>query len=276
MGAALTYARRYALFSLVGIAGEDDLDAPDAISTLNSTPGLVDLRCGLPPRAAIYNVVFVRSPSAEKSKSRANPWIRSVDGIAGSVDRRTEGPQFGRTSRRLGARALASKNSLVLADAEQVELAFQLKLSAFMTDQPTVVEHAKALRRPARRGQSRAASIDKTVLALRATRRIRDREHVRSVAKQPCLVCGRRPADAHHLRFAQSRALGRKVSDEFTIPLCRGHHREVHHCGDESAWWEKVGIDPSANARALWLKSHPLPQNPSNDIVQSDSATTAS
>jgi hypothetical protein len=73
MGAALTYARRYALFSLVGIAGEDDLDAPDAISTLNSTPGLVDLRCGLPPRAAIYNVVFVRSPSAEKSKSRANP-----------------------------------------------------------------------------------------------------------------------------------------------------------------------------------------------------------
>jgi len=29
MGAALTYARRYALFTLVGIAGEDDLDAPD-------------------------------------------------------------------------------------------------------------------------------------------------------------------------------------------------------------------------------------------------------
>ena len=29
MGAALTYARRYALFALAGIAGEDDLDAPD-------------------------------------------------------------------------------------------------------------------------------------------------------------------------------------------------------------------------------------------------------
>jgi hypothetical protein len=72
-------------------------------------------------------------------------------------------------------------------------------------------------------------------LALPATRRIRDREHVRSVAKQPCLVCGRRPADAHHLRFAQSRALGRKVSDEFTIPLCRGHHREVHRSGDAFA-----------------------------------------
>jgi hypothetical protein len=55
-----------------------------------------------------------------------------------------------------------------------------------------------------------------------------------------------------------------------------GDTTEVHHCGDESAWWEKAGIDPSASARALWLKSHPLPQHPSNDIVQSDSGTTAS
>jgi len=83
--------------------------------------------------------------------------------------------------------------------------------------------------------------------------------HIKSVAKQPCLVCGRRPADAHHLRFAQSPALGRKVSDEFTVPLCRGHHREVHRCGDEAAWWKRTGIDPSAAARVLWLKSHPLP-----------------
>ena len=101
--------------------------------------------------------------------------------------------------------------------------------------------------------------IDKTVLALPAPRRTRDRDHVKSVAKQPCLVCGRRPADAHHLRFAQSPALGRKVSDEFTVPLCRGHHREVHRCGDEAAWWNKVGIDPTETARTLWLKTHPLP-----------------
>jgi hypothetical protein len=79
------------------------------------------------------------------------------------------------------------------------------------------------------------------------------------VAKQPCLVCGRRPADAHHLRFAQSRPLGRKVSDEFTVPLCRGHHRELHRSGDEAAWWKKVGIDPTVSSRALWLGSHPLP-----------------
>ena len=63
------------------------------------------------------------------------------------------------------------------------------------------------------------------------------------------MACGRRPADAHHLRSAQSLALGRKVSDEFTVPLCRGHHREVHRCGDEAAWWNKTGIDPIAVAR---------------------------
>ena len=72
------------------------------------------------------------------------------------------------------------------------------------------------------------------------------------------LICGRQPSDAHHLRFAQLQALGRKVSDEFTVPLCREHHREVHRCGDETAWWNKTGIDPSLNARTLWLTTHPL------------------
>jgi hypothetical protein len=89
--------------------------------------------------------------------------------------------------------------------------------------------------------------------------RFRDKEHVKFVAKQPCLICGRRPADPHHLRFAQHRALGSKVSDEFTVPLCRGHHREVHRFGDEAAWWKKAGIDPGLSARALWLETHPLP-----------------
>jgi hypothetical protein len=154
-------------------------------------------------------------------------------------------------------RVLASKNGLILTDAKQVELAFQLKLSAFLPDQPTIAEQPKA-RRP-RRGRDRATTVNKTVLALPVPRRIRDREHVKSVAKQPCLVCGRRPADAHHLRFSQLRALGRKVSDEFTVPLCRGHHREVHRCGDEAAWWKKASIDPMVIARALWLKTHPLP-----------------
>ncbi len=89
-------------------------------------------------------------------------------------------------------------------------------------------------------------------------RRCRDKDHIKFVAKQPCLICGSRPTDAHHLRFAQNRAIGRKVSDEFAIPLCRGHHRELHRCGNEAAWWRNAGVDPTISARALWLQTHPL------------------
>ena len=73
------------------------------------------------------------------------------------------------------------------------------------------------------------------------------------VASQPCLVCGRSPADAHHLRFTQPRAMGRKVSDEFTVPLCRTHHRDNHRFGDEQAWWSKQAIDPVGTSRQLWV-----------------------
>jgi hypothetical protein len=146
---------------------------------------------------------------------------------------------------------MGAKNSLAVADAEQVERAFEERLLN-VTSEATASSLSLKRRR-------RRSVVDKTVLALPALRRIRDQDHVKSVAKQPCLVCGRRPADAHHLRFAQSPALGRKVSDQFTVPLCRGHHREVHRCGNEAAWWEKTGIDPTAAARVLWLNTHPLP-----------------
>jgi hypothetical protein len=147
-----------------------------------------------------------------------------------------------------------AKNTLSAADADQVEQAFRGRL-ATMGNAPTNESATEASPRGRRGGhprkQHRAAVVEKSVLALPTPRLIRDRDHVKSVAKQPCLVCGRRPADAHHLRFAQVAALGRKVSDEFTVPLCRGHHRELHRCGDEA--------DPTAAARSLWLKSHPLP-----------------
>jgi hypothetical protein len=122
---------------------------------------------------------------------------------------------------------------------------------------------------------SPSASIDKSELNHPEPRRIRDREHVRFVIKQLCLICGRTPSDPHHLRFTQPRALGRKVSDEFTVPLCRGHHREVHRCGDEAAWWEKAGINPSAAARALWLKTHPIPTRPGMGGVEEGRADAA-
>jgi hypothetical protein len=99
---------------------------------------------------------------------------------------------------------------------------------------------------------SQAKDIDKSVLAIAAPRRYRNREHLRSVAKQPCLICGRKPSDPHHLRYLQPRALGRKASDEFAVPLCRVHHRAVHRARDERAWWQAAGIDPIRIARKLW------------------------
>jgi hypothetical protein len=260
MGAALTYARRYALFTLVGIAGEDDLDAPDLIAPTTLTPktetgktkdrlngGRNSSRRGHFGSGRQKLANCAKTLGLEASAELRDQLIAQLKGLNSAE----EAAAWAR-------RALASKTSLVLTDAKQVELAFQLKLSVLMTDRPTVAEQPQALRRR-RRGRDRATRINKTVLALPVPRRIRDREHVRSVAKQPCLVCGRRPADAHHLRFVQSPALGRKVSDEFTVPLCRGHHREVHHCGDEAAWWKRTGIDPTVTARALWLRTHPQP-----------------
>src|SRR6185369_15057788 len=100
------------------------------------------------------------------------------------------------------------------------------------------------------------AKIDKSSLPLPEPKRRRDKSHLRFVASQPCIVCGRHPSDPHHLRFAQPRALGVKVSDEFTVPLCRGHHRQLHQAGNEVAWWEALKIDALRTARQLWEQTH--------------------
>jgi hypothetical protein len=100
-----------------------------------------------------------------------------------------------------------------------------------------------------------SGSIDKSILAIAEPRRYRNRDHLRFVATKPCLVCGRKPADPHHLRFTQPRALGRKVSDEFVVPLCRGHHREAHRSGNERAWWKAAGVEPLKAARELWRQT---------------------
>jgi Protein of unknown function (DUF968) len=93
-------------------------------------------------------------------------------------------------------------------------------------------------------------------LAIPKEKRLRDKGHLAFVAGQPCLVCGRRPAQAHHLRFAQGRAMGLKVSDEFTVPLCNAHHDSVHRTGEEQAWWARHGIlDPLKFAARLWAAS---------------------
>ncbi len=108
---------------------------------------------------------------------------------------------------------------------------------------------------PTRAAVNCAPSIDKSALALAEPRRIRNKDHLHFVATQPCLVCGRRPSHAHHLRFAQPRALGRKVSDEWVVPLCNTHHRALHDIGDEKRWWERQALDPVAVAEQLLRKS---------------------
>jgi hypothetical protein len=102
---------------------------------------------------------------------------------------------------------------------------------------------------------SEPAGIDKALLSLSEPRRVRNKAHVQFVSKQPCLICGRQPADAHHLRFSQRRALGRKVSDEFTVPLCRTHHRQLHRYTDERSWWQTNGVDPLKIAESLWQRT---------------------
>jgi hypothetical protein len=276
MGAALTYARRYALFTLVGIAGEDDLDAPD-LATSTAPISKVDK----PAENKIGDLNGGQAhstqqfSSARRAKAVANPRKPTLEPLASASLRdqlTTELKDLNspEDAANWAQRVLAAKNTLTTPDAKCVEQAFQGKLASIVTeaaaDQP-MSQEARARLPRADRGRKRrkATTINKSVLLVPAPRRIRDRDHVKLVAKQPCLVCGRRPVDAHHLRFAQSRALGRKASDEFTVPLCRGHHREVHRCGDEAAWWKKAGIDPTIPARVLWLQSHPLPTTNGND-----------
>jgi hypothetical protein len=268
MGAALTYARRYALFALVGIAGEDDLDAPDLLS-----PATPETKADSPFGNQKGRINGGRGQSVQqgsgghRAKSSSTPLRPKLDAEASAALREQlitelDNISSSENAARWARRVMGAKNTLTAADAERVEQAFQMRLTSITTETATApsTQSERLVHRPGRGKKRRSGSVvDKSVLALPLPRRIRDRDHVKSVATQPCLVCGRRPADAHHLRLAQSPALGRKVSDEFTVPLCRGHHREVHRCGDEAAWWKKTGIDPSAAARVLWLKTHPLP-----------------
>ena len=129
-------------------------------------------------------------------------------------------------------------------------------------------------------GEARPNSgrIDKSQLVIAEPKRLRDKAHLKFVATQPCVICERQPCDPHHLRFTQPRAIGLKVSDEFTVPLCRGHHRELHRASNEITWWEARRIDPLEIARTLWEQTHPKlvteavsqpePQQPNRTITQ--------
>jgi hypothetical protein len=281
MGAALTYARRYALFTLAGIAGEDDLDAPD----LNAPPLATETKTNqsFTRRSRPHSRDDTGRVAYRKAKpvpSFANPAlkVRLSAVLLNQLRKQLRDIDSAESAAIWARRVLPAKHTLNAADARQLEEHFEVRL-AELTERS---DNAKALtgtdrsisaprshsqrQRPKSKGLSVPESIDKSALAHPEPRRIRDREHVRFVAKQPCLICGREPSDAHHLRFTQRTALGRKVSDEFAVPLCRGHHREVHRCPDETAWWQRVGINPSISARTLWLKTHPLPEGPESQL----------
>ena len=264
MGAALTYARRYALFTLVGIAGEDDLDAPDLIVPPPPPPKEATSAGNIHHNGGQRNS-RQRSPIDRHKKPDSGASKALQRDLSASLREQLISQLTNITSSDDAAiwahRVMRAKNSLTHSDAERVEKAFQAKLAGLADETfDKTTRESDHGRSPSPETQQCSTAVDKSVLALPAPRRIRDRDHVKLVAKQPCLICGRHPADAHHLRFAQSRALGRKVSDEFTVPLCRGHHREVHRSGDEAAWWINAGIDPTVPARGLWLESHPLPK----------------
>ena len=301
MGAALTYARRYALFTMVGIAGEDDLDAPPDVTD--------DAKANDRGGPAHHGSAPVR-PSQSQTGNGSTPQTQAKlsteesAGIGAQLIREIElFPEDDLKQRAIAI--LKAKNRLSADDAKRVEDAFAARMApqealpkdvathAAMsassdTAQPQPTGFSTGPAEPQRqKGRFRKAKvtteqsgtpppiskptngefarasthneapgkIDKSVLTFSEPRRLRDKVHLRFVASQPCLICGRSPADAHHLRFTQPRAMGLKVSDEFTVPLCRIHHRDNHGSGDEVAWWERRAIDPLATSRMLWIST---------------------
>ena len=284
MGAALTYARRYALFTLVGIAGDDDLDASDSPPEANAGP------------LATGHVAAQLSDCASKPPAQGGAASPSEPQIAASLIAEIEGC---RTSVDLNEKAeaiLKAKNRLYTQDAKQVEEAFTAKLAALAeplvecappenlppvnsdgTDHPPISLRRDRRGRTPRKKSATASDVpqkepapsgtdrqeqlpkpstsENEVFAIPKEKYLRDKAHLKFVAAHPCLICERSPCDAHHVRYAQPRAMGRKVSDEFAVPLCRAHHRDNHRFGDEREWWSKASIDPIEVSQKLWATS---------------------
>ena len=267
MGAALTYARRYALFTLVGIAGEDDLDAPDLDAIKGKTADAPEVSGGVrpsgwkdwearasdprAPREQSAPEVNASAPTTTRRGGRPVHDPRHVLAPGPSAELRdrliaelnglqSEGDAAGWVHRRL-----PDKNTLATVDAQLVEVRFQAKLATFGEQPFPDAPKEEGPASPKAEGSDAAPSNiftsapAETAVENRSHRprltaktiRLRDKEHCNFVARQPCVVCGRTPAEAHHLRFAQPRALGRKVSDEYTVPVCRLHHHGLHRAG---------------------------------------------
>jgi hypothetical protein len=248
MGAALTYARRYALFALVGIAGEDDLDAPDAsLEPAQAKEVISRPSMGKPAKGAV-----LRHPvlAADLSRQLLEKLLAEV-GVLETTDELA-----------LWAyRHLAVKNTLTADDAQILEAAYRtiadgVSSSAPSNVKPPITDDARDPQTeahivPLKPSAPSRADARHALPQAKPSRR-RNKAHLAFVAAQPCVICQRTPCDAHHLKFAQPKALGRKVSDEFTVPLCREHHHELHRGGSEMAWWGNLQIAPVEIAKNLW------------------------
>ena len=267
LGTALTYARRYSLFTMVGIAGEDDLDAPDLAVPAGSIPAPTPTpRPQMPGTAARPELTGQTSKMASRSSGFGRPKSLplAVDVSAELRDRLIlELKQVKPGPDALTAwaqRSLPRKNELSTPDARAVELAFEAALAGHDETAPAAggpppPEPEPAV--PPPDASSITSVVDSAIVVMiDKPVRERDRHHLRFVASQPCLICGRTPSDAHHVKFAQGPALGRKVSDRFTVPLCRLHHRELHRRGNERTWWASQNIDPLGVAAVLWRTTH--------------------
>ncbi|WP_065756410.1 ERF family protein [Bradyrhizobium paxllaeri] len=235
MGAALTYARRYALFTLVGIAGEDDLDAPETLPSPRST----ELRTATGSKRKPDRNVLQRSPilSRDQSALLRDQMLGEILSLAAEDDLLT-----------WAENGLLRKNALLENDARLIETAYQQRLGE-------IILSAGLLDGSIQGEPSAQSDVEEPVANLAFPKepvRRRSKAHLSFVRSQPCLICKQVPSDPHHLKFAQTKALGRKVSDEFTVPLCRTHHQDLHRHGNEKAWWANMQIAPMPIARQLW------------------------
>lgn len=257
LGAALTYARRYSLFTLVGIAGEDDLDAPDLMPTVAT--GVAAAPTGVPQ---VSNVPLPTATMRSRPDRSMLPALKRDESERLRQQLLSELEQLGGGEAMAvwAQRVLPLKNQLLADDCHALEAGFAARLRALGED---VLEKVSGLQEDRAKDPGRghaepapAEPANAIVTVIAKPVRERDRNHLRFVARQPCLACGRSPCDAHHIKFAEQRAMGRKVSDRFTVPLCRLHHRELHRRGNERAWWQSHGVDPLTVAARLWATTH--------------------
>ena len=166
---------------------------------------------------------------------------------------------------------LSRKNQLVEADARTIEIDYQQRLEGTVPLPGANDTELSSSGQIPVTDASRLEPIPALAFPKEPTRK-RSKAHLLFVGTQPCLVCQQKPVDAHHLKFAQQRALGRKVSDEFTVPLCRTHHQDLHRNGNEKAWWSNLQIEPLPIARGLWAAS-PVHERP--EITTTPSTKTS-